>query len=419
MDRIIEKKKWTTKKIIKIIIAVLVGLVLIKLLFFRDTRSKLNVDINQIRIATVKQDKFQEFIPIDGIVQPIRTVFVNAILGGTIEKIFVEDGNQLQKGDIILKLANANLELEYMNRETNMYEVLNNLHNTKLTIEQSKFIRKQEIADLEYKVDFANKEFIKAKNFYKENVISEEEFINTRRDYNYQVKQKNIATDLQRLDSLANITRLAQINNTIERMMKNLALLKENLGNLYIKAPISGQLSSFNVEIGETKTAGQNLGHLDVTDGYKLRANIDERYITRVFIGQEAEFCFGGKTYFVEISKIYTQVRNGSFQVDLIFDGAEPANVKRGQTVQLRLKFSSSTDAIIIQRGGFFQETGGNWIYVINPSKEFAVKRNIRLGRQNTNYYEVIEGLKSGEQVIISSYDTFGDKDMLVLKNKQ
>jgi HlyD family secretion protein len=418
MDRIIEKKKWTTKKILRIAAAVILGLFLIKFLFFRDTRSKLNVDLNQIRIAEVKKDKFQEFIPIDGVVQPIRTVFVNAIQGGTVERIYVEDGSNLKKGDTILKLANANLELEYMNRETNMYEVLNNLHNTKINIEQSNFIRRREISDKAYQLDIAEKDFGRKKKFYKENVISQEEYENAERDFNYQKTQLEIAKRLQQIDSLANITRLAQINRTIDRMSKNLELLKENLGNLFIKSPITGQLSSFNVEIGETKSAGQNLGHLDVTDGYKLQANIDERYITRVFIGQEAEFDFNGSKYYVEISKIYTQVRNGSFQVDMIFDGEEPANVKRGQTLQLRLKFSSPTDALIVQRGGFFQETGGNWIYVIDAAEEFALKRKIRLGRQNTNYYEVLEGLEPGERVIISSYDTFGDKDMLILKKR-
>ncbi|MCK4663471.1 MAG: HlyD family efflux transporter periplasmic adaptor subunit [Bacteroidales bacterium] len=418
MDRIIEKKKWTTKKIIQLVSAGVFLIFLIFFIFFRDNKSKLNINVEQIRIATVEKSKFQEFIPVDGVVQPIRTVFIDAIQGGNIEKIFVEDGAILKAGDTILKLSNPNMELDYMNRETNMYEVLNNLHNTKLTIEQSKFNRAKEITDLSYQVEMASVDFERKKKFFKQNVVSKEEYENAERDYKYLQKQKKIALSLQKLDSVANITRIAQIDATINRMTKNLELLKENLGSLYIKAPINGQLSSFNVEIGETKTAGQNLGHIDVTNNYKLITNIDERYITRVFIGQEAEFNFSGKKYIIEIAKIYTQVRNGSFQVDLIFPNEAPGSIKRGQTLQLRLKFSSATDAIIVKRGGFFQETGGNWIYIIDDDNKIATKRKIKIGRQNTCFYEVLDGLMPGEKVIISSYDNFGDKDVLILKNK-
>jgi HlyD family secretion protein len=208
-----------------------------------------------------------------------------------------------------------------------------------------------------------------------------------------------------------------QINNSIDRMHNNLNLLNKNLQNLIIKSPATGKLSSFSVEIGQTKTAGEHLGQIDMMeDGFKLRANIDERYISTVFIGQGAEFDFAGGTFQLEIMKIYTDVNNGSFQVDLKFTGEEPKEIKRGQTVQLRLKFSSVRDAIIVKRGGFFQETGGNWIYVINPSGDFAIKRSIRLGRQNSNFYEVMEGLQPGEKVIVSSYEAFGKKDKLVFK---
>ena len=195
-----------------------------------------------------------------------------------------------------------------------------------------------------------------------------------------------------------------------------LDLLKTTIENLYIKAPIEGQLSSFSAEIGETKAAGEHLGTIDLPEGYKLRANIDERYVSRVYIGQVAEFDFAGKTYNLAISKIYTDVSNGSFQVDLFFEGEEPGQIKRGQTLQIRLSFSSPTDAIIVKRGGFFQETGGNWIYIVDPSGEFATKRKIKIGRQNTNFYEVMEGLEPGEQVVISSYDSFGAKEKLVFK---
>ena len=203
---------------------------------------------------------------------------------------------------------------------------------------------------------------------------------------------------------------------TMSRMQDNLEMLRANLENLFIKAPTDGQLSSFSVEIGETKSAGEHLGTIDMKNGFKLRANIDERYISRVYSGQEAAFDFAGSSYLLSIGKIYTDVTNGSFQVDLYFEGEEPKQIKRGQTLQLRLKFSSATDAIIVKRGGFFQETGGNWIYVLDVSEEYAIKRKIKIGRQNTRFYEVMEGLEPGEKVIVSSYDSFGEKEKLVFK---
>ncbi|MFP4470606.1 MAG: efflux RND transporter periplasmic adaptor subunit, partial [Bacteroidales bacterium] len=231
------------------------------------------------------------------------------------------------------------------------------------------------------------------------------------------MKQLNISLELQRLDSISMVDQTRQINQSIQRMHNNLEMLNANLENLVIKSPASGKLSSFSVEIGETKSAGEHLGQIDIPeDGFKIRAPIDERYISTVFIGQLAEFDFAGQTYELEIMKIYTDVTNGSFQVDMQFTGEEPVGIKRGQTVQLRLFFSSPRDALIIKRGGFFQETGGNWIYVVDASGDYAIKRHIRLGRQNTNYYEVMEGLDPQEEVIISSYDAFGGKDKLVFR---
>ena len=415
MDRQIEHKKWTPKKNI-LLSGVSVGILGLSIfLLFGDYSSTLNVDSSEISIGTVAKDKFQEFIPIDGVVQPIRTIFIDAIQGGTVKKKLVEDGTLLKTGDTILALSNPNLELEYMNRESQMYDVINNLQNSKLSVEHNKFNRKKEIVDLSYQIEKAAIDFERKKKFHAEKLISNEEFETAQRDYLYLIKQKEISLGLQKIDSIANINQVAQINSSIERMYKNLSLLKLNLGSLYVTAPVSGQLSSFNVEIGETKAAGQNLGQIDVTDGYKLRANIDERYITRVFIGQEAEFDFSGKCYIVKVGKIYTQVTNGSFKVDLLFPQEAPKDIKRGLTLQVRLKFSSPVDAIVLERGGFFQETGGNWVYVIDPLGKTAIKRSIKVGRQNTNYYEILEGLKSGEKVIISSYAPFENKEKLIL----
>ena len=269
---------------------------------------------------------------------------------------------------------------------------------------------------MEYQIDQARIDFERKKKLFEEEVISKKEFEDAERDNKYTIKQLAISIELKKLDSISAAARSRQIEATMDRMQENLDMLRANLENLYIKAPTDGQLSSFSVEIGETKNAGEHLGQIDMRDGFKLRANIDERYISRVYIGQEAEFDFAGETYALAIQKIYTDVTNGSFQVDLYFQDKEPDQIKRGQTLQLRLSFSSATEAVIVKRGGFFQETGGNWIYIVDGSGDFATKRRIRIGRQNTNYYEVMEGLEPGEEVIISSYDSFGSKEKLVFR---
>jgi len=416
MDRAIKKKKWTTKKILNIAGISIFVIFILYLLFFRDKRSKLYVDKSQITIATVLADKFQEFIPVDGVVFPRNTIYIDAVQGGFVEKVYVEDGAILKKGDTIMKLSNANMELNLMEQETRIYEAVNQYQSTKIGLEQNKYYRQSEIVEFQYQIDETKRDFERKEQLYQEDVISDKEFEDAKRDYEFTLKQLNISIELKKLDSISAATRSIQIDKTIERMEKNLEMLKENLENLYIKAPTDGQLSSFSVEIGETKSAGEHLGTIDMKDGFKLKANIDERYISRVYIGQQAEFDFAGKTYDLAIKKIYTDVTNGSFQVDLFFEGDEPGQIKRGQTLQLRLSFSSATDAIIVKRGGFFQETGGNWIYMVDASEDFATKRKIRIGRQNTSFYEVMEGLEPGERVIISSYDSFGGKDKLVFR---
>ncbi|NCC71885.1 MAG: HlyD family efflux transporter periplasmic adaptor subunit [Sphingobacteriia bacterium] len=417
MDRIIEKKKWTRSRIITIGLVIFAAISLIFLLFFRDNQSKLYVDANQLSLAEAKLDRFQEYIPVDAIVFPKTTVYIDAVQGGTVEQVFVDDGAELKAGDTILKLLNIDMELRYMDQETRMYDAINNLQNSKVSLERSKFLRQSEIVGLLARIDQVKLDFERKSKLYADKLISDQEFEDAEREYQLTMKQLDISLELQRLDSVSMVEQTRQINNSIQRMRNNLMLLNKNLGNLHIKAPTAGILSSFIVEIGETKSAGERLGQIDIMDdGFKLRANIDERYISTVHIGQEAEFDFAGNTYQLEITKIYTNVTNGAFQVDLNFTDKQPMAIKRGQTVQMRLKFSSPRDAVIIRRGGFFQETGGNWIYVVDPSGSFALKRNIRLGRQNTNYYEVMEGLDPGEKVIISSYNAFGGKDKLIFR---
>lgn len=416
MDRKIEKPFWTTQKILMSIATTAFVVFVVYLLAFRDRSSKYYVSKNQLSIAVVKKDKFQEFIPIDGIVLPRTTIYIDAIMGGNVQEVYVEDGAMLRKGDKIMKLVNTNLELSYMEQETRIFEAINNLQNTKIALEQNKYTRQRETVNVMQDIEKLETQFDRQCQLYADSLISDETFEQAERDYRYGRKQLEIALQLQSLDSLSTIHRNKQIDQSMDRMVENLSLLKESLGNLYVKAPADGQLSSFNIEVGQTANAGEHLGQIDMPDGFKLRAGIDERYISRVSLGQEVSYTFGGKDFNLYIQKIYSDVNAGMFQVDLLFANDFPSHIKRGQTLQLRLKFSSETDALIIPRGGFFQQTGGNWIYVLDPTGTYAVKRSLRINRQNTLYYEVSEGLAEGEQVIISSYDSFGNKDKIVFK---
>lgn len=414
MDRIIKKKRWTTGRVLSLAAGIAFLMLMAWMFLFRDARSRLYVDAGELTITQVEKGEFQEFIPVDGVVFPRNTVYIDAVQGGIVESVFVEDGAILTKGDPILKLANANMELSYMDQETRMYDAINNLSNTLISLEQLRYTRQKEITQLNYDIDRISADFLRKEQFFKDKLISLKEFEDAMRDFEYSRKQLGITLRLRKLDSIAGVAQGNQINSSMARMNNNLALLKKNMDNMTIKSPANGKLSSFIVEIGETKSAGEHLGQIDLMDGFKLRANIDERYISRVFAGQKAEFDLGGKSYQLAISKIYTDVSNGSFQVDLLFDGDEPPGIKRGQTMQLRVQFSGASDALTLKRGGFFQETGGNWIFVVDPSGNFAIRRNIKIGRQNTSHYEVLQGLDAGEKVIVSSYESFGDKEKLV-----
>lgn len=416
MDRIIEKKKWPPKKIALIAIIVLFFAFITYLLFFRDTSSRLYVDKDRMSIATVQSGRFQEFIPVDGVVQPLVTIYVDAVFGGRVEEIFVRDGAIVEEGDKILRLSNLSMEMQYIQQENHALEVLNNYQNTHLMLEQNKFALERQLTEIEYQLELASVNYERKKEFFREKVISSEEFENAERDYRFALRRHDIALRTIRHDSLYTVTQLASIRESIDRMQENIRMLNHNLENLVVRAPISGQLSSFSSERGETKQTGENLGQIDVLDGFKLRARIDERYVNRTFIGQNAEFEYGGQTYKLEVSKIYSNITAGAFEVDMHFVQGEPQGIRRGQTLQLRLQFSGVADALIIPRGGFYQETGGNWIYVLDASGSMAVKRRIRIGRQNIHHYEVLEGLEPGEEVIVSSYDAFGGKDRLIFR---
>ena len=415
MDRKIEKKKWPLKRVLVVSAAGLFVLIVAYALLFGNTSASLNVETNKITVSTVERGPFQELIPVSGTVLPIKSVYMDAMDGGRIDQIFVEEGAMVKQGDSILRMTNTNLQMELMFREADLFEQMNNLRAVRLAIEQNRLNLREQMAEIDYQNGLQTRNFDRAKALHEKNVISLDEFERTRDDYEYWMTRKSLVTESQRQDSIMRDMQVQQLELSIQRMQQNFKIVRENYENLVQRAPISGQLSQLNAEIGELKSPGERLGQVDVLDGYKVRAAIDEFYISRIAIGQAGESEISGVKTKLIVSRVFPEVRDGRFEIDLQFEGAAPAGIRRGQTIQVRLALGELSEAVMIARGGFYQTTGGNWIYVVNESGDIAHKRKIRLGRQNPRMYEVLEGLEPGEQVITSSYDSFGDFEKLNL----
>lgn len=416
MDRKIKKKKWTLKRIATWGGASLFVIFILYSFIFAEGGSRLNVDKAKVNIATVMEGEFREFIPVDGTVMPIKTIRLDAIEGGVVEKKFYEGGILVDKGDTILKLSNNDLLQNFVREETQAFILMNNLENTKLSLRRNQFELKRNLVELDYQIDAARDAYERGKELYEEKIISDQEFLTLKRDYDRLIDNREIQIESNKFDSLNARLQIAQAETTLERTRENLKMIKRNLDNLYIRAPISGRLSTVNAEEGESIAPGQNIGQIDDLNGFKVRASIDEHYIARIYQGLRGTFDFAGDRFELEISKVYPEVANGLFAVDMIFTDSIPKGIRRGQTLQIRLQLSENITAIQIPRGSFYQTTGGNWIFILNEDESEAVRRPIRLGRQNPRYYEVIEGLQPGEKVIVSSYEGYDDKDKLVLK---
>ncbi len=416
MDRKIKKKKWTVKRLITIGLISAFGLFVIYSFIFASGGSKLNVSADKINISEVFEGDFREFIPVDGNVLPIKTIRLDAIEGGVVEKKFYDGGILINKGDTILKLSNNNLLQSFVREETQAFILVNNLENTKLSLQRNQFDLKRRLTELDYQIDAARDNYNRSKPLYEEKVLSEQEFLNIKREYDRLVSNRKIEVESQRFDSLNAVVQIRQTEATLKRTRENLEMIKANLENLYIKAPITGRLSSIDVEVGESINPGQNIGQIDDVSGYKVRANIDEHYIARIYEGLKGTFDFAGSTYGLELTKIYPEVNNGLFQVDLAFLDTIPSGIRRGQTLQIKLQLSEDVQAVQIPRGSFYNTTGGNWIFVVDPSGDFATRRDIRLGMQSPRYYQVLQGLQPGEKVVVSSYEGYEDKDRLVFK---
>jgi HlyD family secretion protein len=419
MDRKIAKKKWTTKRILTIAgVAAFLGFVGY-LAFFADKRSKLNVETEKLSIAPVKQGVFQEFIVQTGNILPLQTVFIDAIEGGIIDRIYKESGAMVKKGDSIMRLTNSNLQLNVMTREAALYDQINNLRNTRLNLEQNDITRRQQLVEIDYNIMLFKPQYERQKKLLEAGAISKQEFEQVKEQYDYQVKRKKLVQSQYANDSSFRAVQLDQFKLSEQRMFQSLTGVGLILDNLVVRAPIDGQLATPDWQRGQNINTSQRIGQIDRLDNFKLRVRIDELYLPRINVGQKGSCDFNGGTFGLEISKIYPTITDGRFDVDMTFTAKTPEGIKRGQSMRARIDLGDSEQAVLLPIGGFYKDTGGNWVYVLDESGKKAVKREIRLGRKNTEYFEVLDGLKEGEKVITSSYEYFGDNEVLVLSKEE
>jgi HlyD family secretion protein len=416
MDRKIKKKKWTPGKIAIWAASGAFVLFMLYLFIFKLNRSALNVQTERLTISTVERGPFQEFIPVQGNVLPIYQHYLTAMEGGQVEEIFVRAGAMVKQGDSIVKLANTNLLLDIMWREAELFQQSNNLRNTRLALEQYRLQLSQALEDVDSELQRQKRTYDRYTRLIKEKLISQQDFELSRDLYEHLVRKKGLTEQSMENELKFRQAQIDALEGSLKRMQTNLEIVKEKQENLTIRAPVSGLLSALMVEIGQSKAPGERLGQVDILEGFRVRAPVDELYLPRIEVGKPGEFDHAGKTYRLKINRIYPEVREGRFEVDMAFDGSEPEGITRGQTYHIRLFLSDVSEGLLLAKGGFFQSTGGNWAYVVDKSGGFAEKRRIRVGRQNTQVYEVLEGLEEGDRVITSSYESFGDIERLILK---
>lgn len=419
MDKVIEKKKGIaaafTKKSVKWW-ALGAFVILVVVLLLTGRRSVLRVDGSTILTGTARQGEFNDYIRVSGQVQPMTTVQLSPTEGGNVQRIVVEEGSHVNEGDVIVVLGNENLDMQILNSEAELAEKENILRNTMISMEQQKLSVRQEKLSLQIEVRRARRAYEQNKALYEEKLIAKEEYLKASEDYELAKDKLELVTDRERQDSLYRSVQIAQMHESLENMRLNMNMIRRRKENLSVKAPISGELGLLDVELGQSVAAGAKIGQINNLDSYKIEAQIDEHYIDRVAPGLEATFERQNEKYSSVIRKVYPEVRDGKFKADFRFEGQQPENIRTGQTYYLNLQLGQSAEAILIPRGSFYQNTGGKWVYVLNADGTKATKRSVRIGRQNPQYYEVLEGLAPGDKVIISSYDSFGDKDELIIK---
>ena len=416
MDRILEKKKWTTKKIATIGGIAAVVMLIVFVIISSFGKSRLNVESERMSIAEVKRSAFREFISVTGFIQPISTIYLDLQEGGRVEEIFVEDGTIMKQGQPILRLNNTDLELNLVNQETNVYNLLTQMQIAQNNARQNTISKLNQSVDVESQLIEAKRVYDMNKKLLTSNTIAQQEFKESENQYNYLLEKRKLVLEILEQDSIASVQQMEQAEQSFDGARNGLNLMRRKFADLTVRAPIDGQLTSLDAEIGQSKNKGERIGQIDVLSGFKVRVDVDEHYIYRIYSGLEGFYKQGDSTYTLVIKKVYTQVSNGRFAVDMDFQGKEPENIRRGQSLQIRIALSEETEAILIPRGGFYQQTGGNWIFRVNKNGDKAYRVPIRIGRQNPDYYEVLEGLEAGDKVVVNSYENYGDTQELIIK---
>jgi len=416
MDKAIEKKKGLKMKHIIWIAGGLVIAFLLYQVIFSDHSSVYRAEKDKLTISSVEDGLFNDYITLIGQVEPISTIYLDVEEGGKVEEIYIEEGEMLKKGDVILKLKNNDLSTQIMNSESSMAYQSNELRNTQIRMEQQQINNRRSKIEVDLLITQAERKYKQYETLFKEDLVAKEEYLRAKEDYELSLKQKELTYQQFVQDSIFRSNQKQTMDESLTNMRQNLIMAKRRLENLNVKAPADGQLGLLDAEIGQSISRGQRLGLLHILTDFKIKALPDEHYIDRVKRELNASFDRNGVDYSLKVRKVYPEVRDGQFEIDMVFTGQKPENIRTGQTYHTKLELGQSEEAILISKGGFFQSTGGQWVYVLNENETEAEKRSIRIGKQNPQYYEVLEGLKAGEKVITSSYDLFGDNDKIVFK---
>jgi HlyD family secretion protein len=416
MDKVIEKKKGIAAAFTKRAVPYWMGCVVVLFIVWllaRDNHSVLRVNPKTLSMGTVTRGQFNDYIRVTGQVLPMTTIQISPLEGGVVETIVAEEGSRVKKGDVILILNNESLDLQILNAEADLAEKENILRNTMISMEQQKLSLRQDMLQLGVEVRRLKRAYDSSKELYQEKLIAKEEWLKAEEDYLLAIDKLELVKNRSLQDSLYRTVQIEQMEESLQNMRRNMLMIRKRKDNLTIKAPIDGELGLLDVVLGQSISAGTKVGQINNLDSYKIEAQVDEHYIDRVSAGLQAQFERQDEKYNTIIRKVYPEVRDGKFKADFKFDGPQPDNIRIGQTYYLSLQLGQPQEAVMIPRGTFYQKTGGRWIYVISEDGLQAIKREIRIGRQNPQYYEVLDGLNPGEKVIVSGYDSFGDNDVL------
>ncbi|MBR5551458.1 MAG: efflux RND transporter periplasmic adaptor subunit [Muribaculaceae bacterium] len=418
MDVKLEKKKgiralFRMKNLPYALGVVLVGF--IGWLIFRDKATTLRIDSQLINISTVEQGNFNDYVRLSGTVQPMTSVQLSPLESGMVERIVAEEGTQVKRGDVILELSNNSLSMQILQSEADLAEKQNILRNTMISMEQERLSLRQEKLQLDLEVSRLKRVYEQNQNLYNDNLLAREEYLQAKENYELAVRKRELVLERQKQDSLYRTSQVAQMEESLRSMQLNMELIRQRVDNLKVKAPIDGEVGILDAVLGQSLSQGANIGQVNNLTTYKVQAQVDEHYIDRITTGLIASFERQDSKHEMQLYKVYPEVRNGQFKADFRFSSTVPKNIRSGQTYYLNLQLGETAEAILIPRGSFYQATGGRWIYVVDKSGEKAVRREIRIGRQNPQYYEVLEGLQPGEKVITSSYDNFGENEVLIL----